>query len=54
LDDYSFPKWWSKVVRLTPKGKRRGLNSLIILAAWDGSTEIIVFLIMEDHAYLIF
>jgi hypothetical protein len=34
LDDYSFPEWWRKVVRLTPKGRHRGLNSLIILAAW--------------------
>lgn len=35
LADFSFPKWWSKVTRVAPKEKCRGLNSLIILAAWE-------------------
>jgi hypothetical protein len=30
----SFPKW-RKVVKLVPKERRQGLNSLIILTAWE-------------------
>lgn len=30
----SFPKWWREVVKLVPKERRQGLNSLIILTAW--------------------
>jgi hypothetical protein len=30
-----FPKWWRKVVKLVPKERRHGLNSLIILTAWE-------------------
>jgi hypothetical protein len=30
-----FSGWWSKVVRAVPKEARKGLNSLIILVAWE-------------------
>ena len=33
--DSSFPKWWRKTTKLVPKEKRQGLNSLIILIAWE-------------------
>jgi hypothetical protein len=31
----SFPKWWRKVVKLVPKERRQGLNSLTILTTWE-------------------
>ena len=35
IAETSFPKWWRKVVKLVPKERRQGLNSLIILTAWE-------------------
>jgi hypothetical protein len=34
LADFSFSKW-SKVTRVVAQEKRRGLSTLIILAAWE-------------------
>lgn len=31
----SFPNWWRKVVKLVPKERRQGLNSLTILTTWE-------------------
>ena len=30
-----FSGWWRKVVRVVPKEAHKGLNSLIILVAWE-------------------
>jgi len=30
-----FSGWWRKVIKAVPKEVRRGLNSLIILVAWE-------------------
>jgi hypothetical protein len=30
-----FPGWWKRTVAAVPKGLRRGLNSLIMLVAWE-------------------
>jgi hypothetical protein len=35
VSEASFPKWWRKVVKLVPKERRQGLNSLIILTTWE-------------------
>ena len=31
----SFSAWWCNTIRAVPKDKRKGLNSLIILVAWE-------------------
>jgi hypothetical protein len=35
LIESSFPNWWRKMSRLVPKERQKGLNSLIILTAWE-------------------
>lgn len=33
--DFRFSSWWKKALRLVPKNLSKGLNSLIILVAWE-------------------
>lgn len=34
LDDCTFAKWWRKASKRTPKDKRKGFNSVVVLGAW--------------------
>jgi len=34
-DSSTFSAWWGKLIRAAPKDLRKGLNSLVILVAWE-------------------